>query len=258
MAPRKKSAAAPAPDQVKKKTNWTWRPTWGPWLRARLGGSDWAYALRELCLIVAGILIAFAINNWNDGRKQRASEAKMLRELRATLQNDLRDIESNIEFLETTRQLKQVLIDSEKTGYHDSLHRHLNSLLYDQVYLMPNRGAFESLKSVGLSLISNDSVRLALVNLYEYSYKVQETNEKRQNEYAFAKASGFARTVMDLHEDTVRAQARYRELFATTDFKVFLYQAYNFDTFKHNQNRFFKTEVGRLVAQIDAEIARLE
>jgi hypothetical protein len=249
---------APAPNRTKNKATWTLRPNWGPWLRARLGGSDWVYALRELCLIVAGILIALTINNWNDGRKQRANEVKMLRELRSSLQNDLRDIQSNLEYLDIIRKGKQALIDSEKTGYHDSLHRHLNSLIYDQVYLMPNRGAFESLKSVGLSLISNDSVRLGLVNLYEYSYKVQETNEKRQNEYTFAKATEFARTVMDLHEDPAQAPARYRQLFTTTDFKVLLYQAYNFDNFKHDQNRFFKAEVGRLVAQIEAEIARLE
>ncbi|MCU0449652.1 MAG: DUF6090 family protein [Bernardetiaceae bacterium] len=234
---------------------------WGRWLRikiAPLGGPAWVYALREFCLIVAGILVALSINNWNDARKLRINEVKMLRELRATLQNDLRDIESNIEFLNITRQGKQVLIDSEKTGYHDSLHRHLNSLLYDQVYLMPNRGAFESLKSAGLSLITNDSVRLALVNLYEYDYKVQEANEKRQNEHTYQKANEFARVVMELREDSVQAPARYRQLFNNTDFKVILYQAYHFDNFKFNQNQFFKTRVQKIIAQIEAEVARLE
>jgi Family of unknown function (DUF6090) len=227
---------------------------WWAWLT----GLDLKYAFRELFLIVTGILIAVTINNWNDGRKQRANEVKMLRELRASLQNDLRDIEVNLIGLRIMLQRKKAILESEKTGYHDSLHSHLNGLLYDNFYLVVNRASFESLKSVGLYLISNDSLRLKISNLYEYDYKIHENYERTRDDYSFQKAKEFARDVMLLHETEEGRAERYANLFRNTDFKVFAYESFNFDQFKESQNSHFKKVIERLIAEIEAEIKRLE
>ncbi len=227
-------------------------------LKNYLFSFDWKYAFRELFLIVTGILVALTINNWNDGRKQKQNEIKMLKELKSSLNSDLQDLESNIAWLEKYAKSKEILMDTEKTGYHDTLNNHLNSLIYDDIYLVVNRGSFESLKSLGLYLISNDSIRLEVVNLYEYSYKVQEINENKRNNYIAAKAKEFAKEVMLLHELPEGKQARYKNLFENTDFKVFLYQAYNFDRFKYSQYVFFKAKLNDIDKKIRREIKRLE
>ena len=46
------------------------------------------YAIGEIVLVVIGILIALQINNWNENRKIRAFEVKMLSEIRLELIRD--------------------------------------------------------------------------------------------------------------------------------------------------------------------------
>jgi len=45
-------------------------------------------SLRELITIIAGVLIALALDNWNDGRRDRALEAQYLTALEADLRSD--------------------------------------------------------------------------------------------------------------------------------------------------------------------------
>ena len=56
------------------------------------------YAVGEIVLVVIGILIALSINNWNENRKNRIEEAKMLHSFREVLQNDLSSIEFSTSF----------------------------------------------------------------------------------------------------------------------------------------------------------------
>lgn len=44
--------------------------------------------LRELVIIVAGVLIALAVDNWNDGRRDRALEAQYMTALASDLRSD--------------------------------------------------------------------------------------------------------------------------------------------------------------------------
>ncbi|MCU0393391.1 MAG: DUF6090 family protein [Thermoflexibacter sp.] len=219
---------------------------------------DWKSTFRELFLIVAGILIALSINNWNDGRKQRQNEIKMLREIKSNLQSDLKDVEGNLIVLGIMLKNKKIIMESEKTGYQDTLNRYLNNVLYDNVFLVINRSSFESLKSLGLYLISNDSIRLEIVDLYEYDYKIQEMGEMQQHNYISVKANEFARDVMLLHQNQEGRQERYKNLFENTDFKVFIYQAYNFDTFKQLKYQSYEKKLKNLIKIIEVEIRRLE
>jgi len=45
-------------------------------------GKYFKYAIGEIVLVVIGILIALSINNWNEARKEKIQEIKILGELK--------------------------------------------------------------------------------------------------------------------------------------------------------------------------------
>ena len=62
-------------------------------------GKYFQYAIGEIILVMIGILLALQVNNWNEDRKERTSEQKILNEILIDLefaQKDLiRDIDIN-------------------------------------------------------------------------------------------------------------------------------------------------------------------
>jgi hypothetical protein len=56
------------------------------WRKFRL---DWQYAIGELLIVVAGVLIALAIDQWNDNRLERQEGDEILQHLLIDLQADL-------------------------------------------------------------------------------------------------------------------------------------------------------------------------
>ncbi|MCA8975261.1 MAG: hypothetical protein KDC98_11095 [Planctomycetes bacterium] len=59
------------------------------------------YALGEVLLVVIGILIALQINNWNNDRVDRRSEAKYLENLERDLREQLRITTAQIDYEES-------------------------------------------------------------------------------------------------------------------------------------------------------------
>lgn len=139
------------------------------------------YAIGEILLVVVGILIALQVNNWNERRKNRISEMQSLMIVKENLTQDLDDFEKNIIHLGNRVQACVILLNSSMNNieYHDSLAYHL---LYSYVFphFTPNESGYELLKSKGIEIISNDSLKLAITNLYEYGYKYLYTWESEQ------------------------------------------------------------------------------
>lgn len=57
-----------------------------------LTGKYFKYAIVEIVLVVIGILIALQINNWNENRKDRFVEQKILQSLNNDLATDISNI----------------------------------------------------------------------------------------------------------------------------------------------------------------------
>ena len=131
------------------------------------------YALGEIALVVIGILIALQINNWYQERLSKDKELKVLREIRSDLLINRTIVRGAIERLERSNKRLVELMDyfDGKTGLTDSvLHfnleyvRRLGRFEY-------NDAAYESLKTLGFDIIENDSLRLAIIDLYENKYE---------------------------------------------------------------------------------------
>ena len=146
---------------------------------------NWSKFLIEFISVFIAVVFAFALNNWNDNRKDNLAERKILREISNGLKKDLDDIELNIKgHKEGIRACKywRKIINNNKFS-KDSLLTYYLSLTRDFVSSQ-NKAGYASLKSKGLELIKNDSLRLEIISLYEYDYetllKLEETYGEMQ------------------------------------------------------------------------------
>lgn len=142
-------------------------------------GNYLKYAIGEILLVVIGILIALQINNWNENNKSHATEIKILKELKLALQQDLfninvnvrsyKDVNRSLEIIKEQLQLDEITNDSLGYAFSKSLFN--NSVA-------PTIGPYETLKSKGLDLISNDTLRQDIILVYEMAYKYYQDKAK--------------------------------------------------------------------------------
>jgi len=130
------------------------------------------YAIGEIVLVVIGILIALQINNWNEQRKVADFELQILYSFKESLGTDLADIDYNINSHNRSLHAANSILNLLKSStpiQEDSV-----AGLFSQV-MMPTRfvhstSAFESLKSKGLNIISNNDLQKKIVDVYDSQY----------------------------------------------------------------------------------------
>jgi hypothetical protein len=136
----------------------------------------------EFLSIFIAVVSAFALNNWNDNRKDAHTENKILTEISNGLEKDLDDIKLNVgghkSGIEACNYFRRVFVG--KSFATDSLMFHYFKLTRDFVSIQ-NTAGYETLKSKGLEVVNNDSLRLKIISLYEYDYN---TLRKLEEEYA--------------------------------------------------------------------------
>jgi chlorite dismutase len=87
------------------------------------------YAIGEIILVVVGILIALSISNWNESRKEKTLEKKVMDELKKSLENNYNEM-----LLDSLRRVNwnrssDIIISvlREKAEYSDSLNIHFHN-----------------------------------------------------------------------------------------------------------------------------------
>lgn len=141
------------------------------------------YAFGEIILVVIGILIAVQINNWNIKKTLSKIEKNILNEISNGLDNDLKDIEDNIDGhkigLKSTLYWRKVI--TNRPVDTDSIYFYYQFLTRNFISIQ-NTSSYESLKSKGLEMISNDSLRLQIISLYEEDYNLMKSLEEEYSE----------------------------------------------------------------------------
>lgn len=150
------------------------------------------YTTGEILLVMIGILLALQVNNWNERRKQTLDERIILKEIKDNLKVDLEDFQRNLIHFKNTQMAAQNLIHAIESGAenHDSLSYHL---YYVGVFphFTPNVSGYDLLQSRGLDIVSNDSLRQAITNLYEGAYIWIQTWEKERIAFTMANLTVF-------------------------------------------------------------------
>lgn len=146
----------------------------------------WIYASGEFVLVFLGILIALQVDNWNQNRQERKLERILLGEMLENLDQDLNDIDFNIRFKQNCILSNQVVMQYLQ-GYlpwNDSLENHFGRLIQGTVFVN-NTSTFESLNSIGIDLIRNDSLRQQISYVYSARYKHIDAKEAESTQANF-------------------------------------------------------------------------
>jgi hypothetical protein len=129
------------------------------------------YAIGEIVLVVIGILIALQINNWNAKNLEKDAEIKILEDLHKTLSEDLVQFKATYNNVRNAEDKTQILQNILKTNSRvDTL-----SILCGAVYGAHNfnltTSSYEILKSSGLNLIKDDSIKNLIVKIFDTHLK---------------------------------------------------------------------------------------
>jgi len=131
------------------------------------------YAIGEILLVVIGILIALSINNWNEERKDRKKEQKVLETLADNLERNsviLREGLIGVEKLNKSSKIVFAFFEGKVT-YHDSLDNHFRLGRRNGVMqgIISFEG-YEIYKNAGFDIILSDTIKTNVLLLFEVRY----------------------------------------------------------------------------------------
>ncbi|TFG63904.1 MAG: hypothetical protein E4H32_03730 [Nitrospirales bacterium] len=130
-----------------------------------------SYALGEIILIAVGILIAVQIDDWNESRNMRKLEINALEAIAASLEESTNNLEDNRDAETRWLGYNQLILDHLDTcrPYSPELDQAFGSYFWTSKAELAV-GAYEQLKSHGLSLISNSEIQRQITYLFEVRF----------------------------------------------------------------------------------------
>ena len=154
---------------------------------AAIRAGRWGHVAVELALLVTGILIALAVNNWMDERRDARAERQYLELLGSDLEQDLETLDEIRRFEEAQIAASIVVFRGLRRGVapheREALAAALGQLTARRT-LRLRRAAYTNLLSTGeLRLIRNTALRDRIVRLYENNERAQTIRDRNNQEY---------------------------------------------------------------------------
>ena len=177
------------------------------------------YAVGEIVLVVIGILIALQVNNWNEYRKEKVEEKKILLSLHNEISNNLESLQVVIEEKNKIINVNQYIINNTgKNGEWKSI-KPIDSLmnyisLSGWIFVPQNGVLNEIINSGKLLLIENDLIKNEIASLPQLlSLMIEEDRQYRLDLHQYFLP--FLSKNYNLIELT-----KYRELLENYSFKM--------------------------------------
>jgi len=177
------------------------------------------YAIGEIVLVVIGILIALQVNNWNEYRKEKVEEKKILLSLHNEISNNLESLQVVIDEKNKIIDVNQYIINNTgKNGEWKSM-KPLDSLmnyisLSGWIFVPQNGVLNEIINSGKLLLIENDLIKNEIASLPQLlSLMIEEDRQYRLDLHQYFLP--FLSKNYNLIELT-----KYRELLENYSFKM--------------------------------------
>ncbi len=217
------------------------------------------YAAGEVILVMLGILLAFQVSNWNEVRKKSQLELGLLKGLSEDLQFNLNDLKARLYYDSitiTSGEQLLVILQDQDSEYEESM-EDLFGWIEVANSLKMKTLAYENLKSNGLSIITNDSLRKDIAWLYDSRYGYHDD----QHEALMA----IFNNGIPIHHKYLRTKTMFKKV--PNDFQA-LKQSEEFlnylthtiairKRFRSNTN-FSQERTNEIKDRVDREIHRLE
>ncbi len=159
-------------------------------MRWRFRKLDWSYGLGELIIVIAGVLIALAVDQWNSDRMARVEEGEIIEQLISDLNTDVVEYELELSDLDekeaSLRRVRSVLASSSESVDDPA------GLLRD-VIQGANRGwnqtearrtTFNELLGSGKFLFIRDAeIRVKIADYYDSDESAHKRIDERETQY---------------------------------------------------------------------------
>jgi len=236
------------------------------------------YAVGEILILIFGILIALQVNNWNEERKRGDLEIVLLRAIKSDLEKDLLTCRGDIVIHQMQVTSSNIILDylSSDLNFHDSLNYHFlatcNYTLTDY-----NSASYETLKSLGVGLVSNDTLRNDLIYMYDGYQKFMTTSRKLLPELVneahitlfpthFEQGDDYELTLDEYTEPILETEEEmgtmvpldYEDLKKDVAYLYFLKTQRNRNDIYINCLEFFEKQLIELIENVEDEISKLE
>ena len=136
------------------------------------------YAIGEIVLVVIGILIALQINNWNEDRKEKLQEKKILANLKDEFQENYQNLKYKDSILKTTiKNLETVFeeLQGKEKLYRNQELDNILSLALGSPTWVPSEFILYDLKSLGnLTKLHNDKLKNFYMNGHDFSVSLMK------------------------------------------------------------------------------------
>jgi hypothetical protein len=170
----------------------------------------WPEYILEILVITIGILGAYALNDWSANRNRNQAELKILKEIKSNLELDLIDLNenrqghfTNLKVLDSLNRGEEFQLTKEQVALN------LYGAFRDYIYT-PQRSAIETLTAKGVDLITDDSLRINILRLYDFYttalVKMEEEYQPSQftADFRYIQDRYYAR--LDITADSLRVQ----------------------------------------------------
>lgn len=218
---------------------------------------NWTAVTLDFVIVVVGVFIGIQVSNWNEARGQAHKEEVVLRQLRTSLLADLAGIDGELDRYRRIDSRVSSILDHLRTKrpYDPSMDADFGAM-YGFNYLALDRAAYESLKSSGIELISNDRLRAQIARVYEKRYQLIERSMTGERDVVLEILRPyFLDHFRDMRFTVSATPIEYQTL--VEDIRFANLADYRLQTVRNNQLPNFeaaRADIVALIAAIDAEV----
>jgi hypothetical protein len=228
------------------------------------------YAIGEIVLVVIGILIALQINNWNQSKAKGVKEIEILKAFQNQFENDVIEIDSSLAFYKGAKNSIGIILNhlENDLSYNDSLKLHFFATTKYWMTSDLDNHVFETLKSIGVDLISNQDIRNRIIKIYEDHDEWIEESESVYLNVLYSASENIFNTRFkdfwngDYKDKTVTGEMvplDFENLKSDQEYLYFLRtQKHRIGWLLENPMESTKIEVLKLLKDLTREIERLE
>ena len=142
--------------------------------------SKWREYLIEIIVIIVGILLAIALNNWNEKRKELVEEQIILKDLQRDFQDNLLQLQQKLEVAKRSdasiEKVVHTLVNKEKDSISSTELELLGAALVIRTTFDPKTGSMNEILGSGkLRVIQNKELRNKLSAWSSHLAEVTET-----------------------------------------------------------------------------------